>query len=371
MKVKEINNFQDLSSEWNKTLQSNLFGNNVFLTWEWLSTWWKHFGDGRKPLILIVEDQNKILAIAPLMLSSYKLPLFGNVKKIEFIGVKHSDYSNFIIIDNEKECLKLIINYLKDTILNWNWIELKQIPEPTENSNFLPILFSDISSLTLKTRVCTKCPYIPLPNSFNLLMTGLNKKLRKTLKYNNRNIKEKYSVELKRYDEAGYSVKEAMKVFLNLHEARWAQEGQPGLFKDTSFLNFHMETANIFAEKNWLGLYFLTANDEPVAVQYSFEYFKKMYSYLSGFNPKYAGFSVGNLLNIYLLERCIKNGFVEFDWLRGEEPYKLKWTNISRRNFEIRLIKNGLLNSYYNWITWNKNINNIAIKLKLSVKRTS
>jgi len=371
--VREVDDFQSLKGKWNSLLKNNLLGDNVFLTWEWLFTWWKYFGEGRKLLLLLVEDGNEVLAIAPLMLSKYKLPSFGSIKKIEFLGARHSDYNNFIILRKGAECLSLIIDYLVDDVADWDWIELKEIPETAENAGYLEKLFSDSpSELKLKKRVCNVCPYISLPRSFNLLMNGLSKNMRQNLSKYLRRINEKHLVELKKYDEAGFSVKEAMELFIKLNEKRWEAKGLPGSFKskEDAFRNFHMDVAEWFAEEEWLGLYFLTANGKPVSVQYTFEYGEKMYYYLAGFDPQYSSYSVGNLITMFLLERCVKKGFKEYDMMRGNEPYKAMWTRTYRRNLEIRLLWKGLYSRFYDWITWNNAIDSLAGKLKLSLKRS-
>jgi CelD/BcsL family acetyltransferase involved in cellulose biosynthesis len=373
LKIREVNDFQSLKKDWNILLKRNLLGDNVFLTWEWLSTSWKHFGEGRKLLLLVVEDKGEVLAIAPLMLSKYRLPVFGKIKKVEFLGVRHSDYNNFIILRKDKACLRLIVDYLMDAA-EWDWIELKEIPVAFENASRIERLFSDASfNLNLKKRVCNVCPYILLPTSFDLLMKRLKKNMRQNLNKYLRRISEKYRVELKRYDEAGLKVKEAMEVFLDLHNKRWASKGLPGSFKSKnfSFLNFHMEVAECFADKGWLGLYFLLVDDESVAAQYNFEYDGKMYYYLAGFDPQYSRYSVGNLLTRFLLERCIRKGFVEYDMMRGNEAYKLFWTSTCRKNLEIRLVRKGLSKKFYSWLTWSDAVNSLAEKLKLSLKKDS
>jgi len=371
--VTEIDDIYSLREKWNCLLKNNVLGNNIFLTWEWLSTWWKHFGEGRKLLILHVEEGNEVLAIAPLMLSKYRLPGFGSIKKVEFLGAQHSDYNNFIFLKKEVECSNFIIDYLNDNVFDWDWIELKEIPEPAEKTNLLETLFLDIPpKLRLKKRVCNLCPYISLPSSFNLLMNGLSKNLRQNLNKYLRRISGKHRIEVKKYDEAGFSVAQAMEVFIELHEKRWAFEGSPGAFKSKkdAFRSFHLDVAKCFADKGWLGLYFLTADDEPVSVQYTFEYGQKMYYYLAGLDPQYLGYSVGNLLIMFLLKRCVEKGFKEYDMMRGDEPYKHMWTHTYKRNFEIRLVRESLLSGFYNWLTWSNTSNDLAKKLKLSLKRS-
>ncbi|MEM3697173.1 MAG: GNAT family N-acetyltransferase [Candidatus Bathyarchaeia archaeon] len=370
MKVKEVD-FQSLKNDWDTLLNRNILGNNVFLTWEWLSTWWKHFGEGRKLLLLIVEDKGEIIAIAPLMLSKYKLPIFGTIKKVEFVGVGQSDYNNFIILKKEAECIKFILDYLVNAVADWDWVELKEIPETSENLNYLGKVFASTQQeLKLNKRVCNMCPYIPLPNSFDMLLKKLGRNMRQNLNKYLRKIKSNHRIiEFKKYDETGFSVADAMKLFTKLHEARWTAEGSGGAFKNNPcFRNFHFEVAEIFANKGWLGLYFLLVDHEPVSTQYAFEYEGKIYYYLGGFNPEYSRYSVGNLTIMFLLERGIQKGFKEYDMMRGNEPYKLFWTRNVRRNFEIRLVKKGITRKVYNWLTWSDVVNSLAAKLKLSLK---
>jgi CelD/BcsL family acetyltransferase involved in cellulose biosynthesis len=371
MKVEEVDNFQSLKDCWNNLLKRNLLGDNVFLTWDWLSTLWKHFSDGRKLLLLKVEDGDEVAAIAPLMLSKYKLPFFGTIKKVEFLGVRHSDYNNFIILKKEVECLRLILDYLINVVTDWDWIELKDIPETSENAGYLEKLFSDIpSKLRLDRRVCNICPYILLPNSYAVLTAKLSKNMRQNINKYLRKAKANHNVEFKKYDEAGFSVDEAMRVFMKLHEARWALEGLHGAFRDNQlFRDFHMEIAKIFSIKNWLGLYFLIADGKPVSVQYTFEYGDKVYYYLGGFDPNYSQYSIGNLTIMFMLERAVKNGFKEYDMMRGNEYYKRLWTNHYRRNFEFRLIPKDLRCKLYSWLTWNSVIGKLASKMKFSLKQ--
>jgi len=372
MKIEEVNDFQSLRDCWNDLLKMNLLGDNVFLTWEWLSTWWKHFGDGRKLLLLKVKDGSEVVAIAPLMLSKYKLPLFGTIKKVEFLGVRHSDYNNFIILKNEVECLRLILDYLMNVVTDWDWIELKEVPETSENAGYLEKLFSNMpSELRLVYRVCNICPYIPLPNSYAVLTAKLSKNMRQNINKYLRRARANHTVEFKKSDEAGFSVNEAMQVFMKLHEARWAMEGKNGAFRDAAFRDFHMEIAKIFANKGWLGLYFLLMDGNPVSAQYNFEYNEKMYYYLGGFDPSYAEYSVGNLTINFVLERGIRNGFLEYDMLRGDELYKRLWTNNYRRNFEFRLIPHDLHSNFYSWLTWSRVFVSLGEKLKLSLKIAS
>jgi hypothetical protein len=58
----ELNEFQSLEDRWNITLKDSP-SKTIFSTWEWLSTWWKHFGEGKKLVILLIENKNRFAII--------------------------------------------------------------------------------------------------------------------------------------------------------------------------------------------------------------------------------------------------------------------------------------------------------------------
>ena len=91
-RIKELNDFE---TDWNQLLSQSL-DNNPFLTYEWLTLWWKQFGKGRT-LKLFTANNSKGLTslIAPIMYSSYKR--FGmKLTKAEFVASPDSDYNTFL-----------------------------------------------------------------------------------------------------------------------------------------------------------------------------------------------------------------------------------------------------------------------------------
>ena len=210
LKVTEFNEFQALKNRWNNSLNESL-DNNVFSTWEWLSTWWKHFGKGKHLVVLSVEDKNEILAIAPFVYSEHSFLSFGNLKKISFVGSPQSDYNSLILKEKKVKFLELIFDYLNKHI-DWDYLELEDIPE---NSATMDLLYTAPVKMQYKnweTGQSDICPYISLPNSMNAFLAGLSSNMRHNLKRYSRKLGEKCRLESKNYNEIG-SVKEAMETF--------------------------------------------------------------------------------------------------------------------------------------------------------------
>lgn len=345
-----MDQLENLRDRWNDVLRRSR-DNDVFSTWEWLSSWWKHFGKGRKLRILLAEDKNKIVAIAPLMWSKYNFLHFANLTKIEFLSSPESDYNSFILTEKEIKCLELFLNYLMNAHADWDCLELRDINENAVLIDLLRKLSTRKSSgRQLEERLIDLCPYIHLPDSIEMVMERLGGSMRRNLRRRMRKLEKEYRVEVKTQDSFG-TIEEAMNAFYKLHQKRWQTKGMEGVFAEKALRDFHFEVARTFAEKGWLSLYFLTANDEPVASIYSFDYKQKTYEYLTGFDPEYSEYGVANLLRKCVIEECIRKGLKEYDLLRGNEPYKREWNTKARKNFEVSYVKKGLFARIYGWAT--------------------
>lgn len=365
MEVEELNNFHqfhDMRNTWNSLLQRSR-DNDIFSTWEWLSSWWRHFGQGRKLRILVIRDEGKIIAIAPLMCARYSFFLFGNLTKLELIGSPQSDYNNLVLIEKESECLTLFLNHLISEYTDWDYLELRDL---AENATAVDLLQNTpknmLSGLQLEKRAITMCPYISLPNSTEMFLKRLKGDMRRSLRRRMRRLNEKHQVKVKTQTDFN-STEEAMYAFFELHQKRWRTKGETGVFAQKTLRDFHVDVAESFAKRGWLNLYFLTADDEPIATIYTFNYRQKSYEYLTGFDPEYSRYSVANLLRMHVVEDCIQKGSNEYDLMRGYEPYKGKWSRESRKNMEIRLIRKGAFARIYGWATKSNMINPLVQKL--------
>jgi hypothetical protein len=62
------------------------------------------------------------------------------------------------------------------------------------------------------------------------------------------------------------------------------------------------------------------------AVLYCFTYLDRTCYYQGGFEPTLARLSLGTVLTALSIRRAIEENRSQFDFLRGDEPYKERWT---------------------------------------------
>ena len=78
----------------------------------------------------------------------------------------------------------------------------------------------------------------------------------------------------------------------------------------------------------------LTIDSRLVAVFYGFVDNQTVYYYAGGFDPEFASCSPGTLLIARAIELAGRRGMTQFDFMRGEEPYKHLWGARSVPTFE-------------------------------------
>src|SRR5688500_14148360 len=89
--------FHAMEEAWNALVDASDSG-SVFTTWDYLHTWWLHFGtrENRELLLLAAFDQERLVGLAPL----YTTRTAGSFTEIRFLGsgdVVSPDYLDLLV----------------------------------------------------------------------------------------------------------------------------------------------------------------------------------------------------------------------------------------------------------------------------------
>lgn len=351
MKIMEINSVEDFKSLrriWNYLLGKS-GDRNIFLTWDWLFTWWKYFGNNKKLNILLVEDQNDIVGIIPLLCSKYPIS-FGETV-VENIGLNLSDYGGIIYSDEDNnqtnKMFDLIKSYLKNNKL---MLRFDQIPNDSKFINLLHNHSFCQDSLFIGVKKTGFSPYLPIQSSLDEHLNILAKKFRKNLRIGEKNIEKKIgNIEFKKYSTSN-SLEKNLNDFWDLHQKKFKYQNLPYFNKTQK--EFLTEVAKTFSQNGWLNLSFLDVNGQHASGILGFEYYGKYYYYQTAFDPKNS-YSVGNIHILYLLKDLITRNLKEFDFLRGDEAYKFRWQPLLRSNNRIVIMNKSRISKIkFNTLNW-------------------
>ena len=111
VRVREVTTGGELSSlgaHWDKVVWQAA-DTSPFLSLDWITSWWDHFGEGRKLFVLVAEDGDGIAGIAPFVISRYRflgLPLrVLELAGAPFRGRCLSTRPDLIVRRRAEECL--------------------------------------------------------------------------------------------------------------------------------------------------------------------------------------------------------------------------------------------------------------------------
>ena len=336
-KVNTKNEFSRLKGEW-ITLLKKSKSDTVFLTWEWMYTWWECFKGDKQLFILTVRDENeKLVGIAPLCRDKKKICGIPVLNYIRFLGTMpvSSDHLDFIFYQGrEKEALETMVEYLFQEN-TWDMCLLSNIPTSSLTGKLLKEI---MGNRPFQSEISQVCPYIPLPTRIEDFHSSLSGNMRNKIKKRRRNLHKKYNGFEFVIWESPDEIDRAMERLFELHKKRWMAMKKKGSFARDDVRNFHQKIAGIFFNSDMLRLYFLRVQGNDVATLYTFKYNNKLFYYQGGWDPEWSRDRVGNILTSLVIEDAINKGYSEYDFLRGEEDYKTRLTDQKREEMDIFIL---------------------------------
>jgi len=185
------------------------------------------------------------------------------------------------------------------------------------------------------------CPYLDLCDDWESYLASVSAKRRQALRYMERNLKRHHAVAITDYD--GDRVEEGWRHLVTLHERRWGDGGGAGggAFRDPNIDRLHRRFAAELSQRGQLWLTTLDLDGEPAAAWYGFTCRDTVYFYQCGRDPRWDRESVGQVLIGAMIRRAIERGYRRFDFLRGDDPYKLQWTQTRRFTDEVTIFRGG------------------------------
>ncbi|MFH0779065.1 MAG: GNAT family N-acetyltransferase [Candidatus Eisenbacteria bacterium] len=330
--ISDIEELGDYRTQWNQLLLQSK--NNIFLTWEWISTWWEFFGKNSLLFVVVVKNADgRLIGVAPLKISSQRILGLIPVRSLEFIGSGSPvspEYLDFIVpTPNREEIVTEMVSILMKNKRSWDVLNLSDVDESSLVLPLLRRLFSEKNVLVRESGF-NVCPYLGLPSRWGELLSSYSHNMRRTVKVTRKRLEESFSVRLVLVEDAA-SLPEAFGQAARLHELSRQKKGERGSFRKKDYSAFHLRLSQAIAERGWLYLAFLEVDQCPAAFRYGYLYDRKYYDYQTGYDPRFAGNRVGWVMLGYIMEDLIKRSTREFDFLRGGHEYKWHWTKEFRR----------------------------------------
>ncbi len=309
--------FDALRDEWDNLLAVSAT-NEVFVTYEWQTTWWNTYCPGDLWLIAGRDEDGRLVGIAPWFIERPS-------RLVRMVGcVDVTDYLDIIVApEHHSAFCDALAGWLKDHADQFVSLSLCNIPA---HSPTLPTLTHALTEhgFAVETEQQEVCPVIQLPTTFDAYLESLDKKNRHELRRKLRRAQDSENDRVAWYIVGPErDLTNEVECFLELMAASHPDKKQ--FLQNEQHVTFFRAIAPALAARGWLQLSFLVVNGDSAAAYFSIDYDNRIGLYNSGLSPnEYAYLSPGIVLLTYIIRQAIEQGRTVFDFLRGNEEYKYR-----------------------------------------------
>jgi CelD/BcsL family acetyltransferase involved in cellulose biosynthesis len=333
MQIQLIDRFESLrpyASRWNQLLAASR-SNSIFLTWEWIEPWWQVFGEELELMVLVAEDEGRLIGIAPFMRGPFPGSGSRAVRAVMFLGQGGdtlAEYLDLIVEPGREAAITgAFVDYLCGPLRHrWDALLLERVSADSPNARHLKARLNG-HGLSVSTRNELPAPYLPLPDSMDALLASKSANFRYQYRRNLRRLRASGTA---RFLVAGrdLSLTAALDLLAELNRERWQEAGAS--FRTDRYRRFHAALAQRLHERGWLWLAILTIDGEPIAARYDFVYGGKVWCIQGGWKPSHRNLHPGMIMTGEIIAWAIDQDLGEYDFLAGEDHYKRRWANVQR-----------------------------------------
>ena len=332
--IEDSSAFAQLEPFWNRLVAESV-ANTCHSTFEWLFTWWRHFGADRRLLLLVAYEHDMPVGLAPLYVGNGTT----EPRDLHFLGQGLSDYADIIAPRERPDILKELVAAVLMRRQLWDGIDLEEISAESPSRGFLDGV-REAGSVPAVWQTTVRCPYLPIEGSWEAFYAGMGKGFRhevrnKLNRWNNLNRSRRNGLELRYVDRRGVD-----SVFVDevvaLSDERQSADGHRSPFLNHPDQEFLREVLPLMGQRNQLRVGELRCGDALLAFMLAYHWQGVVYTWNTQYDPAYAEYSLGRIALVSLAEQSFREGCHELDFMRGEEPYKFQWTTLYRTNLALR-----------------------------------
>jgi CelD/BcsL family acetyltransferase involved in cellulose biosynthesis len=307
----------------------------AFLHPTWTQVWWHHFGRGRRLRLLLVEEQGRLAAVAPLF-AERPLPVPGRLRTVG-AGITN-DYADWLLPADPASraaCADALFAHLTR---RWDWLTL-ELQGLRPDARLLPLTArAGLHGLLVRPRPGPVCPAVTVDGSWSEYLGTRSASLRWKVRNRQRRLARLGDVCYEHADAS--TARTAVDELIQLHTLRWA--GRP----DVSLVSrsargraFYRDVLLRLVADGIADVVSLRLNGRAIAAQVGFVVGGTYAYYQIAFDPTMARFDPGTLLVAYLLERAWCRGLRTFDFMTGDEPYKYRWADHDPAVTHVTLVR--------------------------------
>ena len=310
---------ESIRGEWDEFVEG--VGGDLFSSFDWCDTWWRHYGSGRRLHIHVVRDASggKLVAILPMFSERIRVGPF-TLRAIRLVGCDHSVTTAAPAIEATRlpDVLPVVVERLvRDGA--WDVLHLGPLPGYYVGIDDLVSAVRSASAISsVDLRPGHPHMWFDVPESFEAFLEHLSTKERRNVRRDERKLEQRGAVSRDLVEnQAGLA--ESFDRFVEMHQRHWRSLGCLGHFADwPDALAFHRDMVERQHAQGRLLLSRVRVGGETDASEYSYRFGKRVHWILTARREGVPG----RLGFCGLVRHACEAGLTRIDAMRGFYEYK-------------------------------------------------
>ncbi len=300
---------------------------SVFTTRTWAEAWHRHIApEAELAVLLLTTAEGRAAGLLPACVQRAQ-----GVRWLTFLGreVVSGDHLDLLCADEDRAaCLAAVTHYVLRAA-DLDGLRLGELHRDGPMHAFLRA-WAPARGLTYVEREPQIVPFAALPGTFEEFVAGLSGNMRYHVR---RRTRQALAAGARlRTVCAAAAVDAALLDLVRLHGRRWARDGQAGNFRNPRKVAMLRAVCGELARTGAARASLVETDDgrggwRTAAVLLSFHWNRTAYFYQMGWDPETALVSPGVVVMAESIADAIRCGCTRYDFLRGAEDYKWKWTS--------------------------------------------
>ena len=318
-----------LCEDWDR-LSSVSSSPNVFATFDWFQTWYQHIvrteGSARlQPNVLALKRNGAITGIAPLTRSVVQR--FGfEMRRLQFAARNQEwDYNDLLVGDNRREQTAALCQFLSQTKSGWELVDLMDVRDVDGAVDELRGAVQDAGLACAVLPTEERCPYMTIDGSWEEMLSRRSSVTRHSFRNRqsrlNRTLGEGLQMRILDAPHTEPGLLERM-IELEAQKRSGGKLSVPFLGKNADVFGAVFDK---LGPKGWLCVTVMEWKDRLISWHLLFRCGGKLWGYLTAYDHEFARLSPGGLLIPAIIDYGFAHGCTEYDFLSGEESYKMQW----------------------------------------------
>ncbi|MGB7547414.1 MAG: GNAT family N-acetyltransferase [Terracidiphilus sp.] len=235
------------------------------------------------------------------------------------------DYNDLVLGDDVAGQTEAVMDFLSHSAKKWDLIDLRDLRDA---GNAITHIESALKRAGLPYRLLReeeRCPFMPIDGPWSEILGRRSSATRHTFRNRQSRLNKMTGEGLRvRILDDPHKEPGLLEKMIAL-EAQKHVGGKPS----PPFLGVHSEVfASLFdslGPKGWLCVAMMELDDRLLAWHLLFRCGGKLWGYLTAYDHDFSHLSPGSMLVPAIVDYGFAHGYTEYDFLSGEEPYKMQW----------------------------------------------